>query len=77
MSINLEQTTIRSARPSAAPIIAPVIRFRIYRLASAYRGSRIFWQKCEARVWPFLINPLTWTLIALIVSRIGLFLDLR
>jgi hypothetical protein len=77
MSINSEQTTLRSTRPSAASIIAPVIRFRIYRFASACRSSRFFWQKCEARVWPLLINPLTWTLIALIVSGIGLFLDLR
>jgi hypothetical protein len=77
MSINSEQTFIRSAQLSAASIIVPAIRLRIYRFASACRSSRIFGRKWEARVWPLLTNPLTWTLIALIVSRAGLYFDLR
>jgi hypothetical protein len=77
MSINSEQTSFRSARLIAASTIASVIRLRIYRFGSACRSSRIFWRKWEAKVLPFLTNPLIWTLIALTVSSIGLYWDLR
>jgi hypothetical protein len=72
-----EQTSFRSARLIAASTIAPAIRLRIHRCASACGSSRIFWRKWEAQVLPFLTNPLIWTLIALTVSSIGLYWDLR
>jgi hypothetical protein len=78
MSIDSEQTpACRPAQPIAASAITPAIRVRIYRLASACRRSRLFWRKWEAWALPVLTDPITWTLIALIVSGIGLYWDLR
>ncbi len=38
---------------------------------------RIFQTNWDAPVWASLGNPVAWTLIALILSSIGLYLDLR
>lgn len=76
MSINSEQTPFRSVRLNADSAIASAIRFRIYRFALACRKSRIFWRKWDPRVGQLLSNPIAWTLIALIVSSIGLYCDL-
>jgi hypothetical protein len=77
MSINSQQTSVRPLQLIAASAIAPVIRRRIYRFASACRRSRIFWWKWEPRLWSLLTHPLTWTLAALAASSIGLYWDLR
>jgi hypothetical protein len=77
MSINSQQTPVRPLPLIAAAAIAPMMRRRIYRFASACRSSRIFWRKWEPRLWSLLTHPLTWTLAALVASSIGLYRDLR
>jgi hypothetical protein len=77
MSINPEQIPFRPVRRNIDSVIASAIRFRIYRFASACRRSRIFWPKCEQWVQQWLGNPVAWPLVALIVSSIGLYYDLR
>jgi hypothetical protein len=74
MSINPAQILVRRNVDS---VIASAIRFGIYRLASACRKSRIFWPKREPRVLQWLSNPVAWPMIALIVSSVGLYYDLR
>jgi hypothetical protein len=77
MVINSEQTPFRPARLNAASAMTPAVRLRIYRFASACRKSRTLWRKWETRTWPWLTNPFAWTLVALIVSSIGLYWDLH
>jgi hypothetical protein len=77
MSINSEQTFFHAARLIAASAIAPAIRLHIWRFASAGRRSRILWREWEASVGTVLTNPLAWTLVALLVSSVGLYWDLR
>jgi hypothetical protein len=77
MSINSEQTFFHAARLIAASAITPAIRLRIWRFASAGRRSRILWREWEASVRAVLTHPLIWTLVALLVSSVGLYWDLR
>jgi hypothetical protein len=71
MSIDSEQTPFRPAQLIAASTIARAIRLAIWR------SLGILWRNSETPVWQFLSNPLSWTLIALFVSSIGLYCDLR
>jgi hypothetical protein len=76
MSVN-SQMPVRPLQLMAASVIAPMIRCRIYRFASAGRSSRIFWRKWEPLLWSLLTHPLTWSLAALVASSIGLYWDPR
>jgi hypothetical protein len=80
MSINSNQTPFRPVRLIAATEIAraiSAIKLGLLRFASASRSLRILWWSWEAPVCQFLNNPFAWALIALIVSSIGLYCDLR
>jgi hypothetical protein len=81
MSIDSDQTPFRPVRLIvAATAIARAIsstRLGFFRFASARRSLRLLWWSWEAPVCQFLNNPFAWTLIALTVSSIGLYCDLR